>query len=303
MGGLLTARVLLPEELTLGDWQLLFERGVAIREPTFEKKEVWPPRELGELSDWCYWKVDDEGWTTGWVGTFDDLGTYLDGLERTTDEVVIPVLPTVYKPQLGDKLYYDYLLTSDIAKGDKVLVIGCGSGADSWMVARKTESTVYVVDINPMSVINTKSTARIAGFDVKGVAGDIRTVELPADFRDFDYVLWNMPFVHLASDMEMLQGRSFHDGDDGSILTDFLELLPSLLKEDGKAILLNLAPAEQFITTPGVTKQMNPGETDIHNSTYMLFVVPNPATAVEEEHASDDAQTSKEPRGDETSAD
>src|SRR5690606_6986796 len=128
------------------------------------------------------------------------------------------------------KLYYDFLLDSDLAPGDKVLVIGCGSGADSWMAARKTESTVYVVDINPMSVVNTKATARTTGFDVRGAVGDICTAELPEDFRDFDYVLWNMPFVEAISTMEQLQERSFHDGDDGTIITAFLERLPALLK-------------------------------------------------------------------------
>ena len=44
-----------------------------------------------------------------------------------TDELLIPLFPTVYAPTPLDKGYYDTILNSDIQQGDKVLVIGTGS--------------------------------------------------------------------------------------------------------------------------------------------------------------------------------
>jgi hypothetical protein len=78
--------------------------------------------------------------------------------------------------------------------------------------------------------------------------GDIRDVDLPEDFSNFDFVLWNMPYLGLD-----LEERNFHDGDDGDILTSFLALLPSLLKKDGQVIIINNAEAIEYIKFPNIT--------------------------------------------------
>ena len=88
-----------------------------------------------------------------------------------------------------------WIAEGPIQRGDKVLVIGTGSAADSWAVSLKTQSKVYAVDINPLAVLNARVTAKLGGFDLEIVAGDFQEIELPETFRDFDYVLWNMPFV------------------------------------------------------------------------------------------------------------
>jgi methylase of polypeptide subunit release factors len=136
---------------------------------------------------------------------------------------------------------------------------------------------VHIVEINPMAVLNARLTAAVGGFEIKPVVGDIRQVELPEDFRDFDWVLWNMPFVEAEATMDYLQGRNFHDGDNGVILTEFLAMLPKLLKPDGTAILLNHAIAEKYIDLPGVTTKVADDAGEITDTTFMLFVVPNPA--------------------------
>ena len=164
-----------------------------------------------------------------------------------------------------DKFYYDAILGSAIEKGDKVLVIGTGSGADAWVASLKSQDLVYVVEVNPMAVVNARNTARVANFQIKPIVGDIRDVVLPNDFRDFDFVLWNMPFLVEDSKIE---DQNFHDGDDGSILRAFLDLLPSLLKKDGTAIVWNIARAGDFITSPGVTTKTD--------GRFTLFVIPNP---------------------------
>jgi SAM-dependent methyltransferase len=238
--------------------------------PKLEQK-AWPPAEFTRSSGWVYLKVDESGWSTGPAGSFQDLDHRLANLAYAEKEIVIPIFPTVYAPKMEDKIYYDAILESDMKPGDKVLVIGTGSGADAWMAALKSKAPVYVVEINPMAIVNARATARMARFQIKAVAGDITSIGLPEDFRDFDFVLWNMPFVWekaLIEANKKFEDNSFHDGDDGTLLKRFLTMLPSLLKKGGTAILLNGHPAKKIITIPGAAKKAD--------EKCVLFVIPNP---------------------------
>jgi len=267
LGGL-AAALLLPEG---AEQQRIGQRPI--------EQETWPPREFYSHCGWHYLRVDESGWSTGGVGSFEDLGNRLGRPETPGQEITIPIFPTVYMPRMCDKLYYDAILESDIECGDKVLVIGTGSGADAWVASLKSKDLVYVVEINPMAVVNAGMTAHLANFRIKPIVGDVTTTDLPDDFREFDYVLWNMPFLKVERKAEdrsvrrravpgSIEERDFHDGDDGTILKDFLALLPSLLKKGGKAILLNVSAARDLITAPGVT-------TETYDD-IMLFVIPNP---------------------------
>ncbi len=249
------------------------------------------PPEFLKQSDWHYLEVGENGWTTGRAGRYQDLN---DRLERPDDRgtgIVIPVFPTVYAPTIADKLYYDAILASDIGPGDKVLVIGTGSGADAWVASLKSRTRVHVVEINPMAVVNARVTARLGGFEITAITGDITTVELPDGFSDFDFVLWNMPFLEPA---DLLEGRNFHDGDNGRLLRGFLDRLPSLLGPGGKAIVLNVSAAQEIIDAPGVVTVKGgrampppyvgePGAAEAETGTatdfdreFMLFVIPKP---------------------------
>jgi hypothetical protein len=262
-----------------GGWLAPLSQGVELREhkvaPAGEAS--WPPPEYFEKCNWYHIAIDESGWSVGTLGTYQDVDLAIKNIARPEQELVIPILPSVYHPVNIDKLFYDALLDSDIAPGDKVLVIGTGSGVDAWVASRKCQTPVHIVEINPMAVLNARLTAAVGGFEIKPVVGDIRQVELPEDFRDFDWVLWNMPFVEAEATMDYLQGRNFHDGDNGVILTEFLAMLPKLLKPDGTAILLNHAIAEKYIDLPGVTTKVADDAGEITDTTFMLFVVPNPA--------------------------
>lgn len=272
--GMLLGGVILGVCVVLHDWwvrrsteqAILFQNDVLLAKSRADEKK-WPPPEYQAECAWCYLGYGEEGWFTNSAGTFENLGKYLERTAEVPDEIVIPVFPSVFKPDMGDKLYYDAIGNSAIAPGDKVLVIGSGSGADTWAVSLKTQGLVYAIDINPMAIVNTYATARLGGYPVKAITGDVTKIDLPEDFSDFDFVLWNMPFIQSGASEESSVQQDFHDGDDGNLLKDFLELLPTLLKEDGTAIFLNSPAAREYVTFPGVTTKVD---------RCMLFIVPNP---------------------------
>lgn len=279
LGALAVAFIAWPKGPPLPSWITAPTSSPSIQEGLPAPADVWAPDELKQDPKWNLLRYDADGWTTDYVGTYKRLDRFLVERAEGVDQLAIPLFPTVYVPDINDKVYYDWIDEGDIAPGDKVLVIGTGSGADSWAVSRKTQSKVYAVDINPLAVINARVTARLGGFELEAVVGDFQEVELPEDFRDFDWVLWNMPFVEVgATDLDF-EKRNFHDGDDGSVATRFLERLPSLLKPEGKAVALNYALARNYLTTPGTTTHVADSDEPVTNITYMLFVIPNPATA------------------------
>lgn len=216
------------------------------------KQLDWIREELYEAPVcWCYMKVDEDGWS---ATSINNLLQLKERINTTDKEIVIPIFPTVYAPNPADSDYYNAILESDIKQGDKVLVIGAGTGSDAWVAWLKSQSLIYVIEVNPMGIANIKTTARLGNFQVKAILGDIRDVKLPEDFSHFDFVLWNMPFLDKRNKVEE---QNFHDGDDESILKSFLTLLPSLLKKDGQAIILNTADAREFIKFPNLTTKGN----------------------------------------------
>jgi hypothetical protein len=212
---------------------------------------------------WCYLNVDQNSW---FATPVNNLLQLKERINSTYKEILIPVFPTVYLPINSDSLYYNTILESDIESDDKVLVIGSGTGSDAWVAWLKSQSLVYVIEINPMAVANINTTARLGNFPVKTILGDITKVDIPKDFNDFDYVLWNMPYIYPEEKGQELEERNYHDGDDGSILRSFLELLPTLLKKDGQAIILNTEAAREYIKFPNVTSKSSEAE-------YVVYII------------------------------
>jgi tRNA1(Val) A37 N6-methylase TrmN6 len=249
------------------------------RQPEFARQKAkpnaWPPDEFHTVSGWHFLKVDQDGWSTGAAGSFQELNNRLAEPIASNHEIIIPIFPTVYAPKIEDKIYHDAILASDIKAGDKVLVIGTGSGADAWLASLKSKAPIYIVEINPVAIANARVTARLGQFQIKAVEGDVTRIQLPDDFRDFDFVLWNMPFVWkqqtIAANKLGIEGNRFHDGDDGTLLKRFLVMLPALLKDGGEAMVLNSHPATNIITAPDAVIKAN--------EACVLFVIPNPAMA------------------------
>jgi ubiquinone/menaquinone biosynthesis C-methylase UbiE len=267
-----TAVLLIGFGMLLGGFTATFWPTDAGLQPEVGLRKVWPPREFESPSGWIYLKVDESGWSTGPAGSFQELNNRFASLTNAEKEIVIPIFPTVYEPKMVDKIYYDAILDTKIRPGDKVLVIGTGSGADAWAAWLKSKAPVYVVEINPVAVANARVTARLGNFEMKLLVGDITQVALPDDFKEFDFVLWNMPFVWKKERLELLNGKMennrFYDGDDGTVLKNFLTRLPSLLKKGGTAILLNTPLARDFIPAAGMMVKSN--------SDSALYAIPNP---------------------------
>ncbi len=180
-------------------------------------------------------------------------------------QIIFPVFPTVYAPWRQwevDKLYYSASYPSwvnlPIRPTDKILVIGPGSGIDTWFAWLRLGGKVYARGINPLEVANTKATAKIAGFPVEATIGNHLKNYDKNPFhgvKTFDYVYWGMP-SYGNDDPERPSGRlwekwgimywdrglyrSSWDGDPkGRILKAFLAELKNYLGATGKAVLWN----------------------------------------------------------------
>ncbi|MDD5302054.1 MAG: hypothetical protein PHS14_03010 [Elusimicrobia bacterium] len=163
---------------------------------------------------------------------------------------VIPTFPTVYALYNLTPAELEYLrLVSkkfDLPSDAKILVVGPGTGVDTWIASLRTKQPVVVIGINPLEVANTKAAARIAGFEVRALVGDNVADEkgnsrLPGE--RFDAVLWSMPAVWPEGFPEKHAPSlsDVWDGDVGAIvLKRFARALPGLLKPDGHALLWNI---------------------------------------------------------------
>jgi len=198
-----------------------------------------------------YIKIDEQkGWYARNIGSKPEFEQILMQDKKFSGGWIIPIFPTVSSPGddfEGCKPYYDYILQkSGIRKHDKVLVIGPGTGSDVWVAWQKSQDIIYAVDINPLAVANTKAVAQIGGFPADVIQGDIRTMAWPDRFRDFDFVLWNMPFMGQDPSCKY-DAIKFITCDKGDVLEDFLLLIPKLLKKGGKAIFLNSPGAAEKV--------------------------------------------------------
>ena len=165
---------------------------------------------------------------------------------------VIPTFPSVYALVTlspDETTYLRYVSTKfDLGPESKLLVVGPGTGVDTWIASFRSSEPVRVVGINPLEVANTVATAKIAGFKVNAIVGDNVADEkgnLRFPGEKFDAVFWSMPAVWPEGFPEghAPSLSDYWDGDVGSfVLARLAKALPSMLKPDGRALLWNSAP-------------------------------------------------------------
>ena len=190
----------------------------------------------------CYMRVDDAGWFTA-----NPTSAELRGLIGTAEtEIVYPIFPTVFTPVDDERAYYNAVL-DNVKEDDKVLVVSCGSGSDAWLAWLKAKTKIYTIDINEQAILNTYSTARMGGFTVRPLRADIRDMELPDDFKDFDCIVAMLPYMGGATPMEQ---ANYHNGDDGTVTEALMKLLPSVLKQAGRAVVSGTIETEAYLSLP-----------------------------------------------------
>ena len=180
-----------------------------------------------------------------------DLDRIPDESDPDHYEIIIPVFPTVYSPGdtahwENDTGYYEAVIDESNAedKGD-MLVIGPGSGFESWLVWLYNRRKIYSVGINPLEMANLRATAMMAGFEVETMVGDnIVSENGVPHFKDrkFKRVFWNMPLPRT----DMTEQKPYYfkkplaeywDGDkDRMALKRFVTGLPLILENDGSVV-------------------------------------------------------------------
>jgi len=165
---------------------------------------------------------------------------------------VIPTFPTVYalaNITPDETTYLRQVSTKfSLASDSKILIVGPGTGVDTWIASFRTSEPIRVVGINPLEVANTKAAAKITGFKVNAIVGD-NVADEKGDLRfpgeKFDAVFWNMPAVW-EDGVPAGHVPSLYDSWDGDIgglvLARFAKALPGLFKPGGRALLWNYAP-------------------------------------------------------------
>ena len=181
----------------------------------------------------------------------DELMRVFKASEPNRRRTVIPAFPTVYvlRTLTPDELEYLRQVSKkfDLKADSNILVVGPGTGVDSWIASLRTRRPIVAIGINPLEVANTRATAKIAGFEVRAIVGDNVADEkgnsrLPGE--RFDAVFWAMPAVWPEGFPENHAPSlsDFWDGDVGAIVLKRLaQALPGLLKPDGHALLWNIA--------------------------------------------------------------
>jgi len=120
----------------------------------------------------------------------------------------------------------------DVATGETVLEIGCGSGVVSIHCA-KNGAVVTCGDINKDAVALTKKNTELNGLRIQVIHTDVYSKII----GKFDTILFNLPYLPVDEEGEL--ARSWSGGNDGlGPLPVLLEGAPSHLNPDGRMIVV-----------------------------------------------------------------
>jgi len=174
---------------------------------------------------------------------------WVDGHGRRLYPVDLPELafdPDVFVPTLGSLLVWKHLFLSGAGAGKRCLDVGCGSGLLAVQLALNGAEHVHAIDIQRRAVANTLANAfrndvaeRVTGAEV-----DLYMVEPEQRYDLVVASLYQMP----VDPFEQTGGHRPLDYWGRNLVDHLLRLLPSLLAEDGSALVMQLSIVSQLQT-------------------------------------------------------
>ena len=167
---------------------------------------------------------------------------WFDRQGRVVNPLPFPKLTVdegVFVPTHGSYLCWKYLFSEGIGTGRRCLDVGCGCGILSVQLALNGAAQVHAIDIDRDAVANTLANAFRNDVSDRVDGEDVDLYEWEPDDR-FDVVvasLYQMP----VDPFEEATGHRPLDYWGRTLLDHFLHILPTLLKEDGRAYVMQLS--------------------------------------------------------------
>jgi len=161
-------------------------------------------------------------------------------------EIKLQIPPTVYPPREDTNLLDRVIAEMPFRPGDKILEIGCGSGAIS-ISSQKRGWQVFCCDTNPYAIAATIGNASLNGLKwsnknvIEGGPGEDHSTWVPQE--TFDAILWNLPYLDTPPKNSQRLGPLEESGLIGDNecrqLISLLNVQPKLLNAGGVVLLLH----------------------------------------------------------------
>jgi S-methylmethionine-dependent homocysteine/selenocysteine methylase/SAM-dependent methyltransferase len=151
----------------------------------------------------------------------------------------LTVDPGVFVPTQGSYLLWRHLFETGAGAGEACLDVGCGCGILAVQLALNEARSVHAIDIDRNAVANTLANAFRNGVAERVTGVDVDLYQWEPDER-YDLVvasLYQMPVDPFGE----ASGHRPLDYWGRSLLDHFLRLLPGLLAEDGRALVMQLS--------------------------------------------------------------
>ncbi|MBN17781.1 MAG: hypothetical protein CMB37_06460 [Euryarchaeota archaeon] len=161
-------------------------------------------------------------------------------------DINLQIPPTVYPPREDTSLLDQVVAEIPFKPGQKVLEIGCGSGAIS-ISSRLRGWEVFCCDTNPYAVSATLGNASLNGIKwsgenvIEGGPGDDYFAQISED--NFDLIIWNLPYLDTPPEksprLGPLEESGLIENNQCQELISLLEQRPGLLNKKGVVLLLH----------------------------------------------------------------
>ncbi len=172
----------------------------------------------------------------------DQVGTIVKWQAYGLNEIELDIPPTVYPPREDTGLLDRTLAKMDSTKGNRLLEIGCGSGAVSIAAALRGWN-VSACDVNPLAIAATRGNAAKLGIEWEteireGGPGDIGNWEPQ---QGVDVIAWNLPYIEPDSggNLGPMEDSALIGQDEAEQLLNAISANPRLLNPGGVVLMLH----------------------------------------------------------------